>query len=169
MIATGDFGALVGAPVLGPNNEKIGTVGQIFVDPASGRPNWMTVRTGSIRMSESFVPLDPADGADWADAANGGDERVRISYDKDFITSAPRVGADGAPSESEEDELNRYYGISRTEGGNRPPIGAIAVTGTVDDPTAGSPSAHMDTDSGPDSDRPTGSDYGDTGTGRMGA
>jgi len=106
MITTTNFGALMGAPVIGPDDEKIGTVGQVFVDPASGRPNWMTVHTGWFGRSESFVPLDTAE---WDH------ERVHIQYGKEFIKDAPRIDTDGALGQSEEDELYRYYGMSHAE------------------------------------------------------
>jgi hypothetical protein len=154
MITTTNFGALMGAPVLGPDDEKIGTVGQVFVDPTSGRPNWMTVHTGWFGRSESFVPLDTAE---WDH------ERVHINYGKDFIKDAPRIDTDGALAKHEEDELYRYYGMSHDEDDDRDSgVGS-------DDPSGGSPSAYMDTDGGPNSDRPTGSDYSHTGTGHVGA
>lgn len=154
MITTTNFGALMGAPVLGPDDEKIGTVGQVFVDPTSGRPNWMTVHTGWFGTSESFVPLDTAE---WDH------ERVHIKYGKDFVKNAPRIDTDGALAQDEEDELYRYYGMSHDEDSDRDSgIGS-------DDPSGGSPSAYMDTDRGPSSQRPTGSDYSHTGTAHVGA
>jgi hypothetical protein len=154
MITTTNFGALMGAPVLGPDDEKIGTVGQVFVDPTSGRPNWMTVHTGWFGRSESFVPLDTAE---WDH------ERVHINYGKDFIKDAPRIDTDGALAQDEEDELYRYYGMSHAEDHDRDSgVGS-------DDPSGGSPSAYMDTDRGPNSERPTGSDYSHTGTAHVGA
>jgi hypothetical protein len=155
MITTTNFGALMGAPVLGPDDEKIGTVGQVFVDPSSGRPNWMTVHTGLFGRSESFVPLDTAE---WDH------ERVHIQYGKDFIKDAPRIDTDGALSQSEEDELYRYYGMSHNEDSDRHAESGIGS----DDPSGGSPSAYMDTAGGPNSQRPTGSDYSHTGTARVG-
>jgi hypothetical protein len=155
MITTTNFGALMGAPVLGPEDEKIGTVGQVFVDPSSGRPNWMTVHTGLFGRSESFVPVDTAE---WDH------ERVHIEYSKDFIKDAPRIDTDGALSQSEEDELYRYYGMSHDEDGDRQSETGVGS----DDASGGSPSAFMDTEGGPNSERPTGSDYSHTGTGRVG-
>jgi hypothetical protein len=154
MITTTNFGALMGAPVLGPDDEKIGTVGQVFVDPTNGRPNWMTVHTGWFGRSESFVPLDTAE---WDH------ERVHIQYGKEFIKEAPRIDTDGALGQNEEDELYRYYGMSHAEDGDR-----ASGVGS-DDPSGGSPSAYMDTERGPNSQRPTGSDYGHTGVAHVGA
>lgn len=151
MVESADYGAMIGAPVLGPEDQRIGTVGQVFVNPDDGRPNWITVRTGWIGKSESFVPLDTAD---WDE------ERVHVKYDKEFIKGAPRVDTDGALTESEERELYRHYGIG---------VDDDHPAGQSDDPTGGSPSAYMDTPGGSHSDRPTGSDYGHTGTGRHSA
>ena len=130
MITTTNFGALMGAPVLGPDDEKIGAVGQVFVNPMSGRPNWMTVHTGWFGMSQSFVPLDTAE---WDH------ERVHINYGKDFIKDAPRIDTNGVLGQDEEDELYRYYGMSHEEDGDHD-----SSVGS-DDPSGGSHSAHVDT------------------------
>lgn len=156
MITTSNLGALMGAPVLGPDDEKIGTVGQIFLDPDTGNPNWMTVKTGLFGMKESFVPLDTAE---WDH------ERIHIKYDKDLIKGAPRVDTDSALGQSEEADLYKYYGMTHADDGERAASGAGS-----DDPTAASPYTRMDTPGGPSSDPGTpGSDYSDTGIGRRGA
>lgn len=153
MITTNNIGALMGAPVLGPDDEKIGTVGQVFLDPDSGHPNWMTVKTGLFGMKESFVPLDTAQ---WDH------ERVHIQYDKDLIKGAPRVDTDGALSQSEEADLYTYYGMSHADDGERETSGIGS-----DDPTAASAYTRMDTPGGPSSDPGTpGSDYSETGIGK---
>ena len=38
MISTDDLPSLIGAPVLGFDEKKIGTVGQVYVDSTSGSP-----------------------------------------------------------------------------------------------------------------------------------
>lgn len=152
MITTTNFGALMGAPVLGPDDEKIGTVGQVFIDPSSGRANWMTVHTGWFGKAESFVPLDTAE---WDH------ERVHINYGKDFIKDAPRIDTDGALGHDEEDELYRYYGISRDEDGDRSGdhstgtahVGAHAAATEPDTEPTTQPDTEPDTDS--DSTAPT--------------
>ncbi|MCU1406156.1 MAG: photosystem reaction center subunit [Glaciihabitans sp.] len=101
MIDTNNISSLIGADVLDPDGDKVGTVGQVYVDDASGQPSWITVRTGLFGSSESFVPLD--------DVTQNGDD-VRIQYDKGFVKDAPRIDNDGALTPEEEDTLYEYYG-----------------------------------------------------------
>ncbi len=100
MISTSSIAALDGAKVIDRNGDKIGTVGQVYVDPTSGRPNWVAVRTGLFGTSESFVPLDQATEVD-------GD--IQVPYEKAFVKDAPRIDDDAELSQQEEDELYAYY------------------------------------------------------------
>jgi uncharacterized protein (TIGR02271 family) len=100
MISSNNVASLIGATVRSTDGEKIGTVGQIFVDPATGAPNWASVRTGLFGTSESFVPLEGA-------SADDGD--VTVAYAKDFVKDAPRIDADGSIEQDEEDALYSYY------------------------------------------------------------
>jgi uncharacterized protein (TIGR02271 family) len=110
MITTENLDAILSgnADVIDPAGDKIGSVGQIFLDEDSGQPAWVTVRTGLFGMSESFVPL--------ADAAVQGND-IRVSCDKATVKDAPRIDdEDGRITRSQEDELYRYYGL--TAGGS---------------------------------------------------
>ncbi|MFT2692241.1 DUF2382 domain-containing protein [Clavibacter zhangzhiyongii] len=102
MIDSRDIGSIVGAPVHDTDGDKIGTVGQVYVDPDTDQPLWATVKTGLFGTSESFVPLQEAT---WDR------ESLAVGYDKAKVKDAPRVDADGALSEEEEDRLYSYYGI----------------------------------------------------------
>jgi uncharacterized protein (TIGR02271 family) len=104
MIDTTNVNDLIGATVYGGDGEKIGTVGQVYVDTDTQRPLWVTVKTGLFGTAESFAPLEDAtfDGND-----------VRLSYDKSFVKDAPRIADDGALSADEETALYAYYGNSR--------------------------------------------------------
>jgi uncharacterized protein (TIGR02271 family) len=87
----------------GSDGSKIGTVGQIFLDDETGRPEWATVSTGTFSKKESFVPL--------AQAELTGDT-LNVPYDKAKIKDAPQVDVDsGHLSPEEEEELYRYYGF----------------------------------------------------------
>jgi uncharacterized protein (TIGR02271 family) len=101
MLNTQDPGSLIGATVIDSDGDKIGTVGQIYLDAESGAPKWASVHTGLFGMSESFVPIDQAD-----DTADG----LRVAYQKDVVKNAPRIDADGSIDESEENALYSYYG-----------------------------------------------------------
>jgi len=107
VIDTSRIRSLSGATVLDRESNKVGTVGQLWVDPADGEPRWMSVNTGLFGMSESFVPLDDATVEE---------DAVRIGYDKAFVKDAPRVDAEGELSQADEDRLYEYYGKSSTAG-----------------------------------------------------
>lgn len=111
MISEQNITSLIGATVTDTDGNKIGKVGQIFVDPATGRPNWATVATGLFGTSESFVPLDQAD------ALNGD---LRVPYAKDFVKDAPRIDAGTDLTDNEQDELYTYYGAGAASVDNAP-------------------------------------------------
>jgi sporulation protein YlmC with PRC-barrel domain len=94
-IATG------GGEVRTAAGDKIGKVGQVYLDDTSGRPSWVTVKTGLFGTQESFVPLGGA-------TISGAD--VVVPYDKDTIKGAPRVDTDGSLTPQEENLLYSYYG-----------------------------------------------------------
>jgi uncharacterized protein (TIGR02271 family) len=60
MIDTTNVNDLIGATVYGGDGEKIGTVGQVYVDTDTQRPLWVTVKTGLFGTAESFAPLEDA-------------------------------------------------------------------------------------------------------------
>lgn len=92
-----------GGKVIDNDGDKIGSVGQIYVDDHTGNPSWVTVNTGLFGSNESFAPLEGA-------SVEGND--VRIAYDKAKVKDAPNVAPDGHLSAQDESELYRYYGLS---------------------------------------------------------
>jgi hypothetical protein len=85
-------------------SEKLGRIGQIYVDDETSDPTWVTVKTGLFGTSESFVPLNQA-------RLEGDD--IIVDYDKDTIKNAPRIDPDGDLTPREELELFRYYSRPR--------------------------------------------------------
>jgi len=81
-------------------SEKVGRIGQIYVDDETSEPTWVTVKTGLFGTSESFVPLTQA-------RLEGND--IIVEYDEDSIKNAPRIDADGDLTPREELVLFRYY------------------------------------------------------------
>jgi len=81
---------------------KLGSIGQVYVDDASGDPSWVTVTTGLFGTSESFVPLEGAriDGDD-----------IVVAFEEQAVRHAPRVDPDGSLSPEEEEQLYRHYGL----------------------------------------------------------
>jgi uncharacterized protein (TIGR02271 family) len=120
-----------GGTVIGQDGDKIGKIGQVYLDDETGTPSWVTVKTGLFGTSETFVPLDAA--------TMTGDD-VTVPYSKSLVKDAPRVEADGQISPAEEDELYRYYSLSTKGSGlSRDADAPIATAGptTADTNTGG--------------------------------
>lgn len=120
---------VIGSTAYGSDGEKIGSVGQVFLDDASGRPEFVTVNTGLFGMKESFIPVAEA-------TFDGGS--LTLPYTKDKVKGAPNVDVDaGHLDQTEEDELYRYYGLGQGTGyagtetaGTGVDTGLAAGTGT---------------------------------------
>ncbi len=92
--------------VVGPDGDKIGKIGQVFLDDHTDEPAWLTVKTGLFGGAESFVPLQ--------DAQMDG-ENVSVPFEKSKIKDAPRVkDADSHLSVEEENDLYAYYNMDHT-------------------------------------------------------
>ncbi|MCY1136544.1 PRC and DUF2382 domain-containing protein [Actinoplanes sp. Pm04-4] len=103
MITQNDISRLDDADVYDTDGEKIGSVGQVYLDAESGDPEWVTVRTGLFGAKETFIPLRGAD-------VTG--DRVVVAYAKERVKDAPRVDADGPLSQAEEGELYSFYNLT---------------------------------------------------------
>lgn len=93
---------LYAAQVVTQDGEKLGGVGQVYLDDNTGEPSWVSVKTGWFGTSESLVPLD---GAELTSEGT-----VRVVPSKDVIKDAPNVDADAHLSAEDQDALFRYYG-----------------------------------------------------------
>lgn len=90
--------------VVTTTGDKIGDIGQVFLDDQTEQPGWVTVRTGLFGGAESFVPL--------RDAEVQGDD-VRVPYDKATVKDAPRISdSEGHLSEDEEATLFAHYDVT---------------------------------------------------------
>jgi uncharacterized protein (TIGR02271 family) len=103
MITQDQAREVLGSNAVTLDGDKLGSIGQIYLDDQTGEPEWATVKTGLFGTKESFVPL--------AQASLSGDN-LTLPYNKDQITNAPRVEAEaGHLSQQEEAELYTYYGL----------------------------------------------------------
>jgi hypothetical protein len=107
-----------------PQGTKIGSVGQVYVNDETGRPDWITVNTGLFGMKENFAPL--------AGSSFNGDDLV-LPFDKTVVKDSPEI-ADA--SHLDADEQHSLYGYYRSTSAparpavtSRPPP-AVAVPGT---------------------------------------
>ncbi|TDD10657.1 PRC-barrel domain containing protein [Saccharopolyspora terrae] len=95
---------MFGCEVFDPAGQRIGIVGQLFIDDDTEQPAWITVQTGLFGTNESFVPLDGA-------AFDG--DTVTVSVGKEAVRQAPRVDLDkGDLPLATERALYRYYGMT---------------------------------------------------------
>ncbi|MGW4380823.1 PRC and DUF2382 domain-containing protein [Kitasatospora sp. NPDC004531] len=100
---------LIGHKAVDRNGDKIGTVDEVYLDDATGEPEWAAVRTG-IFGRDAFVPLTTSEFS--------GDE-LHVPYDKSLIKESPDFGVGQHLSPEQELELYRYYGLD-TAGADRP-------------------------------------------------
>ena len=119
--------ATSGGNVLGADGQKIGSIGQVYVDDSTGEPSFVTVKTGLFGTAESFVPLQDA-------TVTGGD--IRVAYNKNEVKDAPRVDPDGRITPTEEQRLYAHYGLSR-RGGDASRTERAGVSGTRGHDTSG--------------------------------
>jgi uncharacterized protein (TIGR02271 family) len=152
MIETAQIQPLLGrdGAVLDESGNKIGKIEQVFLDDQTGRPEWVTVKTGLFGSSESFVPL--------ANATVQGDD-IRVGYDKSKVKDAPRIDADQHLSREEEARLYDYYGLDystqSTESGY-----AAGGQGTTSDTTTSGTTTSGTTTSGTTTGTERGTDRG---------
>ncbi|WP_404869911.1 DUF2382 domain-containing protein [Kitasatospora griseola] len=102
---------LIGHKAVDRNGDKIGTVDEVYLDDATGEPEWAAVRTG-IFGRDAFVPL--------ATSEFSGDE-LHVPYDKSLIKESPDFGVGQHLSPEQELELYRYYGLN-TSGDEEPSV-----------------------------------------------
>jgi uncharacterized protein (TIGR02271 family) len=98
-----------GRNLLDRDGDKIGSIGDVYVDAETGRPEWIAVTTGLFGSKVSFVPI--------AEAQAEGDD-VRVPYEKSHVKDSPNVDADGALSPDEESRLYAHYGLGYAQPGD---------------------------------------------------
>jgi uncharacterized protein (TIGR02271 family) len=99
-----DAQQLIGADLYAESDQKVGRIGQIYLDDQTGRPEWATVNTGFLGGNESFVPLQRAQRTE---------SGLAVPYSKDRIKDAPNVDpGEGHIAEDQEETLYQHYGLS---------------------------------------------------------
>jgi uncharacterized protein (TIGR02271 family) len=132
----------IGRNAYGNDGEKIGRVGQIFLDDQTGEPEFATVNTGMFGTSENFVPL--------AEASFSGDS-LTLPYSKDIVKDSPQVDPEnGHLSQAEERRLYDYYGLPYSEAASESGLpvgnGHAETTGTTDQGAVGHDTSGPTTD-----------------------
>jgi uncharacterized protein (TIGR02271 family) len=109
----------IGRRAVDPQGNKIGSVGQVYLDDNTGQPDWVTVNTGLFGMRENFVPLQGAriDGDD-----------LFLPFDKDVVKDSPDIADASHLDTDEEQTLLAYYRRYQGNGGGRITDGDSTIT-----------------------------------------
>ncbi|HEX8631308.1 MAG TPA: PRC and DUF2382 domain-containing protein, partial [Catenuloplanes sp.] len=107
MIAQEQLGSLQGTDVYDRNGDKIGSLGQVYLDTSTNQPAWASVNTGLFGLKESLVPISEAEQTG---------EGIRVPYDKAMVKDAPNVDV-SADEPLMGDDVNRLYRHYQLGGG----------------------------------------------------
>jgi uncharacterized protein (TIGR02271 family) len=127
MITQEQIPTVLDHPVYDTDGNKIGDAKHVFLDDATRRPEWVSVKTGLFGTSESFVPISGASLVE---------DHLEVPFPKEKVKEAPNVDVDagGHLSQEEEHRLYEYYGIdwdAAWQQANQPATGG--ESGTTDD------------------------------------
>lgn len=104
--------SLIGRKAFDRDGSKIGTIDEVYLDDATGEPEWAAVRTG-LFSRDAFVPLAPSELID---------ETLRVPFARALIKEAPDFGVGRHLSPEQELQLYHHYGLD------------LPSTGEQDDP-----------------------------------
>ena len=90
----------MGRTAVDAQGNKIGSVGQVYVNDETGVPDWITVNTGLFGMKENFAPLQGS-------SVNGDD--LVLPFDKDVVKDSPDVADSEHLDADEQQALYAYY------------------------------------------------------------
>lgn len=90
-----------GKTVLDRDGEKIGKLGDVYLDRETDAPAYAAVHTGLFGGKETYLRLQ--------DAQLDGDD-IRVPYEKAHVTDAPQIDPDVALTAEEERRLDEHYG-----------------------------------------------------------
>jgi uncharacterized protein (TIGR02271 family) len=128
MLTEQDAREVIGSTAYSEDGQKLGKVGQLFLDDESGQPEWITVNTGLFGTKETFVPVNDAT---WRDG------ELRVPYSKEKVKDAPNMDAEGGHLDhDEESQLYAYYGRSYDTAGRSYDTAGDGVTGRGTDADA---------------------------------
>ncbi|MGP3954091.1 PRC-barrel domain-containing protein [Streptomyces sp. 7N604] len=100
--------SLIGRKAFDLDGAKIGTVDEVYLDDATGRPEWAAVRTGLFGR-DAFVPLEPSEVVD---------DTLRVPYHRSLIKDAPDFGVGRHLSPEQELQLYHHYGLDASAPGS---------------------------------------------------
>ena len=90
----------VGRNAVDEQGNKIGSVGQVYLDDQTGQPDWITINTGLFGMKENFAPL--------AGSRFSGQDLV-LPFGKDVVKDSPDIADASHLDVDEQEALYSYY------------------------------------------------------------
>jgi len=117
-----------GRTLLDYKHEKVGTIGELYLDASSDRLAYAGVRTGLLGRREAIVPLE---GIVMRDG-----ELVTL-HDARLIFEAPAIAPDEALDELEARRLRHHYGATVTPSPAQRPHGASEMIRSEEEVVAG--------------------------------
>lgn len=93
---------LYGTTITDEAGQKIGKVEDVYLDDASGAPEWVSVKTGLFGSNISLLPLSEVDVTEGT---------LVVPFSKDKVKEAPNHDPGQQLSRDDEEELYRYYGM----------------------------------------------------------
>ncbi|AZM57466.1 photosystem reaction center subunit H [Streptomyces sp. WAC 01529] len=103
---------LIGRKAFDRDGAKIGTIDEVYLDDATGAPEWAAIRTG-LFSRDAFVPLEPSELV--------ADGTLRIPFDRALIKDAPDFGVGRHLSPAQELQLYHHYGLDTAPAPPPPP------------------------------------------------
>jgi uncharacterized protein (TIGR02271 family) len=100
----------IGKNAVDAQGDKIGSVGQVYLNDQTGQPDWITVNTGLFGRRESFAPLQGS-------SFNG--DNVVLPFDKAVVKDAPDVADSSHLDGDEQERLYSYYQQYLSNAGGR--------------------------------------------------
>ncbi|MET7569210.1 PRC-barrel domain-containing protein [Streptomyces sp. NPDC005492] len=92
---------LIGRKAFDRTGAKIGTIDEVYLDDATGAPEWAAIRTG-LFSRDAFVPLEPSELIEGS---------LHIPFDRSLIKDAPDFGVGRHLSPDQELQLYHHYGL----------------------------------------------------------
>ncbi|WP_329245608.1 PRC-barrel domain-containing protein [Streptomyces sp. NBC_01478] len=92
---------LIGRKAFDRTGAKIGTIDEVYLDDATGEPEWAAIRTG-LFSRDAFVPLEPSELIEGT---------LHIPFERSLIKDAPDFGVGRHLSPDQELQLYHHYGL----------------------------------------------------------
>jgi sporulation protein YlmC with PRC-barrel domain len=120
--------SLIGRKAFDRNGNKIGTIDEVYLDDATGVPEWAAIRTGLFGR-DAFVPLEPSELVEGA---------LYVPFERALIKEAPDFGVGRHLSPEQELQLYHHYGLDVSAPPSPPDRDFGRVAGADENRLAGS-------------------------------